>query len=126
MLRMDINQLFPQFFHGSKRYRGVVDKGPALSRAVDFPSHDTVCCIIIDVILFEKVEKIVFADIKMSFNQAFILSRSDEFCVGSIAFQEANGPKYDAFACSRLACNDRKSGVKVDVEFINQRKVLNM
>ena len=62
----------------------------------------------------------------MSFNHAFAASRLDLLGVCPLSEQQVYGSKDDAFAGARLACNHGKAGAESDVQFVDERKVLDV
>ena len=132
MLRVDIDELFAQLAHQLLRNGHVVDEGARLARAGQFATDDGVVGVEVEVVLLEERRKVVAAEVEMSLYRTLhrpsvvALRPLDQFTVGPVAQQEANGPEDNGLARSRLARDDGEARVEVDVQLVNQREILDI
>ena len=68
----------------------------------------------------------VARQIEVSLYHTFVSPLLNGLPVGSLPQQQANGSENDAFASSRLTGDNREAVVEVDVQFVYQRKVLDV
>ena len=123
VLAVNVYQVFAQFPHHGDGSRLVVDESSALAVRVDFPPDDAVHVVIVYVVVVEKSFHVIFRQVEMGFYDTFVMSRLDGLCVRSLPQQQCDGPQDDTLAGPRFARNDRKTGMELNVQFINEREV---
>jgi hypothetical protein len=126
MLAVNVHQQLTALTHQSQGHRCVVDKRSALAIAAHLSSKDTVRGIVVDVAVLKEIFEVASAQIKMRLNNTFASSFFDLSGVSTLPQEQVNGSKDDAFTSSRLTGYDRESWMKINVEFIDEREVLNV
>ena len=85
VLRMYIDELFPQFPHLGQRYRCVIDKGTAFPCCRQLTADNGIRQIFIDVIVGEELLHIIFRQIEVCLDDATISASLDRLAVSTVA-----------------------------------------
>ena len=123
---MDVDQAFSQLSHQAERHGCVVDEGTAFACGSQLAADDGVVGVIVDVVLSEEALHVVSRQVEVSLDGASVASGLDGLGVGSVAEQQTDGAQDDALACTRLASDDREAWMQLDVEFVDECKVLDV
>ena len=126
VLTVDVDEPLAQLFEHAQSYGHVVDEGAALARGVDFAAEDAVGGVVVDVVTLEEVGQVVSLDIEVGLDGAFLRAVLDGFHVGALPHHQAQSSKDDALSGSGLAGDDGESGLEGNIEFVDERKILNI
>ena len=123
---MDVHQSFAEFLQHRQLYGCVIDEGATFSCSCQFPSDDTVCSIIFDIVLFEEILHTVAREVELRFDHTFLSPLFDGFRVSPLTQQQSDGTEDDALSGSRLTCDNREARIEFNIQLINQREVLDI
>ena len=123
---MDVDQAFAQLSHQAERNGGVVDEGTAFACGSQLAADDGVVGVIVDIVLSEEALHVVSRQVEVCLDGASVASCLDGLGVGSVAEQQTDGTQDDALACTCLARDDGEAWMQLDVELVDECKVLDV
>ena len=84
VLGMDVDQSFSEFLQHSQLYGCIIDERATFSCRRQFPSDDTVCRIIFDIVLLEEILHTVAREVELRFDHTFLSTLLDGFRVSPL------------------------------------------
>ena len=126
VLRVYVDQTFAQLLEHGERHGGVVDKGTALARCGQLTTDDGILGLVLNVVVIKEGFHVIAAQVEVGLDDTLVCPLLDGLRVSALTQQQSYGAQNDALARSGLACYHGESGVQLNVEHINQRKVLDV
>ena len=107
VLGMNVDEALAKFFQQGKSYRHIIDKGAALASSCQLTADNRVGHIWLQVVLFEeRLHVFIVREIEVGLHHTFVGTLLQCLHICTLAKQQTDGTKDDAFACTRLASDD--------------------
>ena len=126
MLGVYIHQTFAQFLQQGELYGCIVNESATLACRGEFTTDNAVALLVFDIVVAEEVLHVVAREVELGLNDALVGALLDGLQVGALTQQHADSPEDDAFACTCFSGNHRETLTELDVEAVDQRKVLDI
>jgi hypothetical protein len=127
MLAMDIDESAPQFFEYTKWAEAAIDIHPMAPRSGEHASKNQLRLVLTDDVLEPQALKkwMVVREMEGRFKLGLVFSGTDLVCRGSPADQQGDGIDEERFTGAGLTGQDRKPGMKLKAQLLNEREIDN-